>query len=414
MKYDKSEKRLTAQQVARLVEPGRYPDGGGLYLQVRNETSRGWFYHYSLNKRSREMPLGSLRSVSLKDARDKMAECRKLRDQGVDPLEQRRADQAAKAAAAALATAKAITFKECAETYIAGKEKGWKNAKHAAQWSSTLLAYAYPVIGTVSVADVDDGLILRIIEPIWLSKTETAKRLRGRLEKILGWAGKRGYRSGLNPARWAGHLEHDLASPSKVAKVKHHAAISHKEVPAFMGGLRDMTSVSARALEFTILTAARTGETIGAEWSEFDLSEKMWNVPGIRMKGGVDHRVPLSERAVEVLAGMPQSGKYVFPGGKEGSPLSNMAMLELLRGVRKGMTVHGFRSSFMDWGHDMTGYPKELMDIALAHKVSDKVEAAYRRSDMIEKRRRLMQAWADYCAAKSVTADVLTINRAMA
>jgi integrase len=300
-----------------------------------------------------------------------------------------------------------MTFKECAESYISANQSGWKNAKHGVQWTATLETYAYPVIGSLPVGAVETAHVLKILQPIWNSKTETASRVRGRIEKVLDRAKALKIRSGENPARWKGHLDQLLPARSQVAPVEHHTALPYRELPAFMVRLRDADSVSARALEWTILTIARTGDTIGAKWQEINEAERTWTIPAGRLKGrrGAgrnDHVIPLSDRALDILHNMPREGDYIFPGGKEGRGLSNMAMDQLLKGMgydSDAATVHGFRSTFKDWCSEQTGYPNELSELAMAHTVSNKVEAAYRRGDMREKRVQLMRDWADYCAS---------------
>jgi integrase len=346
------------------------------------------------NGRARKMGLGPFPTVPLTKARQKVQEARRSVLEGIDPIDARNAWRAQ----ARLQVAKAVTFEECGKNYIAAHESGWHNEKHREQWANTLGRYVYPIIGNLPVAAVDTGLVLKVIEPIWNSKPETAGRVRGRIESILDWAKARGYRDGENPARWRGHLDNLLPAKGKISTVKHHKAMPYRDLPAFMAKLRCRPDVSARALEFTILTAARTGEILGAERQEFDLDLRVWVVPPSRMKARREHRVPLSERAVEIIDLQRHNHKFVFPGARLDSPLSNMAMLEMLRGVvGNGITVHGFRSSFMDWAHETTIYPKEMMDIALAHVVADKVEAAYRRGDMFDKRRQLMTDWQTHC-----------------
>jgi integrase len=358
-----------------------------------------------LRGRAREMGLGSLTAISLSDARSKAGDCRKLRQEGVDPIEARNAVRVQ----AALDVAKTITFKAAAATYIAAHRAGWRNEKHAAQWTATLETYAYPTIGDVSVQAIDTGLVLKVLEPIWSAKPETAGRVRGRIESILDWAKARGYRAGENPARWKGHLDQLLPKRSKVSKVKHHAALPYAELPTFLARLRAQEGIGARALEFTILTAARTAETIGAQSPEIDLGKKLWTVPAARMKAGKEHRVPLSSRAVALLeaakALRTPDGEFVFQGGKRAKPLSNMAMTAVLRRMDHGhVTVHGFRSTFRDWAAEQTNFPGEVVEMALAHAVSDKVEAAYRRGDLFEKRRRLMAEWTKYCGSPKSSA----------
>jgi integrase len=317
---------------------------------------------------------------------------------GIDPLEDRKAKKAARA----LTAAKSMTFRECAEAFIAANEGAWKNAKHAAQWISTLVAYVYPKIGNLPVAAIDTGLVLKCVEPIWRDKTETASRVRGRIESILDWATVRKYRQGDNPARWTGHLEHVLPSKGKLAKVNHHAALPYAELPAFMVALRQREGVAARALEATVLTVSRTGEIIGGRWDEIDLDAKVWTIPAGRMKGDREHKVPLSERAIELLQTLPteEGNPHVFIGPRPGSGLSNMSMTAVLRRMGYGhVTVHGFRSSFRDWAAERTNYPNHVVEMALAHAIGDKVEASYRRGDLLAKRRQLMEAWAKYCTS---------------
>jgi integrase len=320
---------------------------------------------------------------------------------GTDPIEERNA----KNAALAVEQAKAMSFKECAEGYIEAHKSGWKSDKHAGQWRATLETYAYPVIGTLPVSKIDDGHVMKILQPIWNAKTETANRVRGRIEKVLDRAKVLKLRTGDNPARWKGHLDQLLPAKSQVAPVEHHPALPYRELPGFMAKLRERDGISARALEFTILTIARTGDTIGAKHSESDRTEELWTVPAERVKGKKgarkrDHVVPLSARALSILGDLPADGDFVFPGGVEGKGLSNMAMAELLKEMGHSSdvaTVHGFRSTFKDWCSEQTAYPNEMSEMAMAHTVSDKVEAAYRRGDMREKRRRLMNDWARYC-----------------
>jgi integrase len=292
-----------------------------------------------------------------------------------------------------------VTFKQAAERMMASHGAAWKNPKHRQQWKNTLATYAYPSFGELSVAAVDTGLVLKALEPIWTTKPETAGRVRGRIEAVLDWAKARGYREGENPARWRGHLDKLLPNRRRVKRVRNHPAMPYVELPEFMGELRERTSVSARALEFAILTAARTGEVIGARWPEFDLQAAVWTLPATRMKAGKEHRVPLAERAIDLLSALPREGEFVFMGGRAGKPLSNMAMLELIRGMKRGTgyVPHGFRSTFRDWAAECTSYSSEVVEMALAHAIESKVEAAYRRGDLFEKRRALMSGWGDYC-----------------
>jgi len=369
-----------------------YADGGGLYLQISRTGTKSWIFRFAMEGREREMGLGPFHTIGLSDARLLATEARKLKLKGEDPIEARKAERQAKR----LDDARAMTFKQAADAYIKANKAGWKNAKHAAQWEATLAAYADPIFGALPVAAVDTGLVMKALEAIWTEKPETASRLRGRVESVLDWAAARGYRKGENPARWRGHLEKLLPARSKVKAVEHHAALPYGELPRFMAALRDQAGNGARALEFAILTAARTGEVIGATWDEIDLDAETWTVPRERMKAKREHRVFLSDSAVAVLKPLKEAARssYVFPGGKDGKPLSNMAMLTTLKRMKRDdLTTHGFRSTFRDWAAEITDYPSEVVEMALAHVVTNKVEAAYRRGDLFEKRKGLMRAW---------------------
>jgi integrase len=390
-------KGLTDRQV-RTLPPGVYCDRDSLYLQVSPSRTRSWFVRYisPTTGRRRDMGLGPLRLVSLAEARDRARTALKAVRELIDPLEAR---QAAKAAVRVDA-ARAITFKAAAEKYIAAQQAGWRNEKHAAQWAATLATYAYPALGELPVASIDTTLVLKVLEPIWSTKPETASRLRGRIEAVLDWAGGRGYRKGENPARWRGHLQKQLPPRARVRRVEHHPALAYAKIGEFMAALRVVDGISARALEFTILTAGRTGEVLGAQWDEIDLDMKVWTVPAGRMKSGKPHRVPLSARAVAIIEQLAEvrSDNFVFPGGRGGRPLSGMALLMLLRRMGRGdITTHGFRSTFKEWAAERTNFANEVSEMALAHAVSDKVEAAYRRGDLFEKRRRIMDDWATFC-----------------
>ena len=402
--------RLTAVKVQKIAGRGRYADGGGLYLQVSEWGTKAWLFRYKLDGKARQMGLGSVNTFSLAEARERARLARQLLADHLDPIDARRGRRMQGKAEAA----KQVRFKEAAEKYIAAHRAGWKSEKHAGQWATTLETYAYPVVGDLSVAAIETAHVLKVLEPIWTSRTETASRLRGRIEAVLDWATARQLRQGENPARWRGHLDKLLPAKTKVRKVKHHDALPYGDVPEFMAKLRAMDSVSARALEFTILTAARTGETIGALWPEIDFATKVWTVPGTRTKSGREHRVPLSERALEILAALPREdgNEHVFIGARAGKGLSDTAMLKLLRGIDDtGLTVHGFRSSFRDWAGNQTNYPREVAEAALAHRVGDATEAAYRRSDALEKRRKLMQAWASYCERPTSSGQVTPMRR---
>src|SRR5437764_9463860 len=388
--------RLSARRVATLRKPGYYADGGNLWLQVSTGGAKSWIFRFTLNGRAREMGLGSLDTFSLVEARARAGDSRKQLDAGIDPIEARNAQLQQRR----LEDAKALTFAKCAEKYIEAHRKGWRNAKHAQQWKNTLKTYAEKLIGALAVQAIDTALVLRVLEPIWHTKPETAGRVRGRIESILDWATARGLRAGDNPARWRGHLENLLPARKKISAVKHHAALPYAELGNFVTNLRKQDGTAARALDFVILTAARTGEAIGAKKDEFDLSAKIWTVPAERMKTGREHRVPLSPRVIKIVQALKTEGdgKFVFPGGRAKKPLSNMAMLALLeRMKRDDLTVHGFRSTFSDWVAEQTAYPWEVREAALAHAKGDKVEAAYQRGDLFDKRRQLMNEWAKFC-----------------
>lgn len=378
--------KLNSMAVLKTSAPGYYGDGGGLWLQVAKGGSKSWVFRFTVNGRRREMGLGPTHTIGLAEARARALECRKQVLDRKDPIELRR-----------LAHARdGITFDQCAAAYIEAHRASWRNAKHAAQWSSTLTTYASPVIGYMPVAAVDTAAVMRVLRPIWSVKTETASRLRGRIESVLGWATTSGYRSGDNPARWRGHLQNLLAAPSKVAKVAHHASLPWQELPALMARLRGCDGLAARALGFLILTAARSGEVRLARWDE--ISDGVWTIPADRMKAGREHRVPLSKPALALLASLPRMGDYIFPGVRYGSPLSDMSLTAVLRRMdRHDITVHGFRSTFRMWAAEATAYPREVCEHALAHSLPDKVEAAYQRSDLFVKRTALMREWADFC-----------------
>jgi integrase len=390
--------RLSAVKIANIKQRGMYADGAGLYLQVSGNGSRSWIFRFKQNGCARDMGLGSLTTVSLATAREMAAECRRKRLAGIDPIEDRQTDRRE----AQLAAARSMTFDQCRDAFIEAHRAGWRNAKHRGQWTASLATYVTPVLGSLPIQSVDVGLVMKALEPIWSTKPETAARVRGRIERILDWSKVRGFRQGENPARWRGHLDVLLPARSKVRQVEHHAALPYSEIGTFMAALKTRQAVAARALEFAILTAARTGEVLGARWDEVGLQAKVWTVPASRMKGGREHRVPLSPPAISVLKEMQtrHHGDLVFPGNRRGKSLSNMAMLMVLRRMdRADLTAHGFRSTFRDWAAECTNFPREVAEAALAHLVGDKVEAAYRRGDLFEKRRRLMDAWAAYCQA---------------
>jgi len=383
--------QLTAVKVQKIEEPGYHADGGGLWLQVTQAGGKSWIFTYSLRGRAREMGLGSSSRTSLAEARAARDECNRLLRDHIDPIE----DRKRKRAEVALTDAKSITFAQAAAAYLAAHRAGLKSAKHAKQWVTTIATYAEPRLGKLNVADIDIGLIRQVLEPIWTTKPETAGRVRGRVEAILDWARVSGFCAGENPARWRGNLDKLLPKLSKVRKVKHHAAMPYDALPAFMAKLRQQKGSSARALAFTILTASRTGEVLAARPSE--IADGVWTVPGERMKGGQTHRVPLSKRASEIASG--GSGSYLFPSHHPDKPLSHMTMLMLLKYMgHDDYTVHGFRSAFKDWCRDRTRFDNYVVEAALSHTFGDRVEQAYARSDVLEKRRELMNAWAKFCA----------------
>jgi len=388
--------RLTARKVE-TAKAGKYSDGGNLYLIVSPTGARKWVLRFTWRGKAREMGLGTPATVSLADAREKAASARKMVAQGFDPIHERKRISGVP------------TFGEMADQVRESLSAGFCNAKHKAQWKSTLASYAAPLrdkpVDTIGTDDV-----LAVLRPIWTTKAETASRVRGRIEKVLDAAKAKGFRQGENPARWRGHLDHLLPRQSKLAR-GHHAAMPYEHVAAFIGRLRESDSLAAQALEFCILTAARSGEVLGARWSEIDLDKKVWTLPPDRMKAGREHRVPLSQRAAAILRQLAETGTsdFVFPGQRKDRSLSGRAMDMMPRRMKADTTVHGFRSSFRDWAGNETSYPRDLIETALAHIVGSAVEQAYRRSDALEKRRALMETWAHYCEpAKS--AKVLQLH----
>ncbi|MCE8037020.1 site-specific integrase [Halomonas sp. MCCC 1A11062] len=387
--------KLSPRKVA-TAGPGKHEDGGGLRLVVSGGGAKKWVLRFTLKGKRREMGLGSFPDTGLADARRKAEHYRRLAKDGADPIQARDAEQQ---------ETSTPTFTSCAARYIQSHRRSWRNAKHARQWVSTLKTYARPVIGNMPVDEIDTQDIVSILTPIWTSKTETAKRVQGRIENVLDYAAAHKYRDEANPARWRGHLDKLLAKPSRVKRVSHHPAMPYDEVAAFMAELQGYTSISSKALQFLILTATRTSEVLRAEWPEIDLKNTTWTIPADRMKARREHRVPLPTQVVSLLSDLPrlQGNPYVFPGARLGRPLSNMAMLQLMRGMGYGVggkrgdyVPHGFRSSFRDWSGEVSSYPRDVAEMALAHTIENKVEAAYRRGDLFEKRRAMMQEWADY------------------
>jgi integrase len=386
---------LTAAQVAALDRHGVHWIAPSLYMQIRPQGTHSWLFRYGRDGQNQWLGLGAVADKPLSEARDEAAQMRTLVRRGGDPSTGR-AERPERAAVPA--KDKAPTFAWCAERYIEAHSPGWKNDKHIAQWESTIRMYVNPVIGAMPVDKVGVDHVMKVLSPIWTEKPETASRLRGRIEKVLGWATAMKHRTGDNPAAWDGALSHLLPPLSKVRKIEHHKAMGYREVPMLIADLRANGSESAKALAFTILTAARTGETIGATPQEIDLKGRLWVLPPERMKAGREHRVPLSSAALALLPGLSTDRSYLFEGAKPGRPLSNMAMLMLLRDLRgEGFTVHGFRSAFSTWARECTDFPREIVEASLAHASGDAVELAYRRTDFLDKRRALMEQWAGLC-----------------
>lgn len=401
--------RLTAAQVKHTIKPGNYLDGEGLRLQVTKSGSKTWILRFQLNNKTREMGLGSVKSVTLKAARDKAGDARKLLEAGIDPIAHRHALKQS------VADNNEWTFDKCATAYIDSHSQGWSNEKHIAQWRNTIEQYCSPVFGNLPVSQVNTALVMQVIEPIWETRTETASRVRGRIENILAWAIARKYRDAPNPALWRGHIDTMLPKPTKVQTVRHHPAMPYTDVPAFMSVLQPKDSTTAKAMQFTILTAVRTVEVIGAHWNEIDLSAEVWTIPAERMKSKLEHRVPLSRQALALLNSLSTTQGWLFPSFQYGKHIGNNAMLKFLKKDMQHptLTVHGFRSSFRDWCAEQTNYPREIAEAALAHTLKDKTEAAYQRADLLEKRRKLMQSWGDYCSHSQTNVNsnnVVAIN----
>ncbi len=400
-------KELSALEVGRLTKAGHHAVGGvaGLYLYVLETGARSWVLRTMVGTKRKHMGLGGFPEVPLAKAREKARAAKEQIDQGIDPIMQRLA------IASSLKTQQASqkTFKQAALAYIEAHGEGWKNPKHRAQWSATLETYAYPHIGDLLVQDVGQDHVLKVLEPIWNTKTETATRLRGRIENVLDWATVRKYRSGDNPARWKGHLDKLLPAPGKIQKVEHHRALPAAEMVELMKALRGREGLAARALEFAILCASRSGEVRGARWDEIDFVTAIWIIPAHRMKAKKEHRVPLSTQAIKVLKSLPKKADVDLVFSSEGGkPLSDMALTAVLRRMEVDAVPHGFRSTFRDWAGELTNHPRDIAEQALAHVLDNKVEAAYRRGDALEKRRKMMQEWADYCESKE---DALNITR---
>ena len=400
--------KLNPRKVA-TATTGKYEDGGGLRLVVSKTGAKKWIFRFTIRGKRREMGLGSYPDVELGEARAKAAEFRGLAKKGVDPIENRRAAPEA-----------IPTFTSCAARYIRAHRRGWKNAKHARQWVRTLKTYVRPRIGQRPVDSIQTEDVLKVLSPIWTSKTETAKRVQGRIESILDFASAHKYRDSSNPARWRGHLDKLLAKPARIKMVRHHPAMPYEEIPAFLRELSANESTSSKALQLLILTATRTSEVLKTEWSEIDFKARIWIVPASRMKTGREHRIPLQDVALGLLEGMPrvEGNSFVFAGARYARPLSTMALLQLMRGMGFGVdgtrgdyVPHGFRSSFRDWSGEVSSFPRDVAEMALAHTIENKVEAAYRRGDLFEKRRKMMDAWANYLQRPADSDNVVGISR---
>ena len=421
--------KLTPLWVSKVKKPGYYSDGGNLWLQVSSSGSKSWIFRFTINRKQREMGLGAVHTVSLSEARIKSRDLRSMLQEGLDPLANREETKQAEA----LARARTMTFDQCAKEYIETHRSGWKNTKHAGQWESTIATYASPIFGSFPVSEVDTSLVVKVLSPMWKDKTETAKRLRGRIERILAWATTSGFRQGENPARWRGHFENLLAEPSKIQIVKHHPSLPWKEIPNFMTALSEQKGIAARALELLIFTATRTSETLEMTWDELNLEDGVWVIPAERMKEEVEHEIPLSRQAIDLLSETPRIGKFVFTGANYNSCLSDMSLTAVLKRMHnksikdggKGwidpkrenrrITSHGFRSSFRMWGAESVShsFTREVIEFALSHQLPNKVESAYQRGTVFEKRIPLMQAWSDYCSNSQVFATVSPIRLAV-
>lgn len=390
--------KLTALQVKNATNRGMLGDGDGLYLQISASGAKSWIFRYRIEGKLRDHGLGSLKTLSLAEARDAALECRKLRLSGLDPIEAKMKLRVS----AQLEAAKSITFKDCVERYIEAHKAAWKDSRHKGKWGRSLVLYAYPIFGDLPVGQIDANLVFNAIDPIWRDKNETASRVRGRIETVLDWAKVRGYRTGENPARWKGNLSHLLPARDKIAKVHHLNSLPYADMPKFWKDLSKRDTPASSMLRFTILTAARTGDCRFAVWDEIDFDENIWTIPDDRMKSGKEHRVPLSPQAVKVLKEQKKkrTNDFIFPGPSNDKAFSENAMLSVIddMGFKGKITVHGFRSTFKVWASEQTNYPNEVSEFALAHVQGNKVQEAYKRTDLLDKRRPLMGEWAKYCA----------------
>jgi integrase len=398
------QKYPAAGAIAALKKPGRYAVGDGAYFQISKWHTRSWIFRYERLGKAHNMGLGPYPLISLADARAKARNAKRMLLDGIDPLQAKRKARTD----ALLQIARTKTFKECADQYIATHDSDWSSAKSRAAWVSTFKNYVYPKVGELPVADIDTAVVLGILEPLWSRAPTTASRVRGRIETVLGWAGVRGYRSTENPARWTGHLEHILPSPNNGAK--HLASLPYQQIGSFMAALEATPGIAARALEFTILTACRTAEVRGARWDEIE--SDVWIIPAKRMKAGKEHKVPLSNRAVAILAELARDDALVFPSVRAGKGLGNHALLRVLERLKYGgVTTHGFRATFRTWAAERTGFEREVAEMALAHAIPSAVERSYKRTTLFDRRRLMMQMWSDFCAGRDADGEVVPIRR---
>lgn len=422
--------KLTAKEVEKKKAPGLYGDGGGLTLQITKAGVKSWLYRYMIKGKAFGMGLGPVHTITLAEARQKATDARKLVIEGINPLEAKRQ----KRLDSDMAKARLMTFDQCASAYIEAHRASWKNVKHADQWTNTIATYVSPIIGSMPVEQIDTGLVVKVLSQpddqgrqFWQAKTETATRVRGRIEAILGWATTSGFRSGDNPARWRGHLENLLATISRTTRIKNHPSLAWGRMGAFVEALRQREGIAARAVEFAILTASRSGEVRGARWSEINLAAKVWTIPAARMKAKREHEVPLSSAVLGLLSSMHRMDgtDLVFPGTQK-QPLSDMSLTAVIRRMNgdqpkwidkegKAITIHGFRSTFRMWAAESTNYPREVAEHALAHQLPDAVERAYQRGTQFAKRATMMNEWGKFCSSSGlVNGEVVSINRASA
>lgn len=399
----KLKRKFTAMEVNRIKEPGKHPIGENLYLQITGSGTRSWIFRYHFRGKARWMGLGSTKNITLAQARDQVIDFRRKIASDLDPIEERLRTRSENSKS----QKQSPSFDECARDYIKAHKAAWNNPKHISQWENTIATYASPVIGTMSISCITTEDVLRVLQPIWAVKTETASRLRGRMERILSWAKVKKLRQGENPAIWRGNLDQLLPRKNAVQTTTNFKALPFSQIQEFLSNLRTLDGISPRALEFLIFTATRTGETLYAKWDEFDFENHVWSIPSHRMKNRKVHHVPLCKSSLNVLNQMKDSriNDYVFPGTKKGQPLSNMALLMLIKRLKYDITTHGFRSTFSDWAYERTNFSREVIEKSLAHTIKNKAEAAYRRGDLLLKRRKLMMLWDNYCNLSSISVE---------